>query len=246
MGCNTEQETITFDELGNSIKVKLMPDNSNDKYNQPINNGTFYDINETQKIGTILDFDEKGILLSSNTGDALWLIDDFDENLVDMQTMLPFYRNSTVFNTDGTITNYWNSEDSFTIEDGAIEIISQYGGKQHMQIAYETGSYYVIKSTMLSEASTYDSYAALNPYGYTSWYEYLDASDGKINQYDTAGLYDTSTMKVLRGDLDCQGDNCEQLNSSMIIDQNNTRLYVKSCDPFMGGTREETYTLISK
>lgn len=246
-GCNASQQVITFDNNGSSSDgtLTLLEDNATDEMSgQNIPNGTISDTHDVySKIGgTIVDYDEKGILISTGqvsdgtnnlVGDILWLYNDFQENLIDMQTMLPFHRGNTVFNTDGTITNYWNNETNFTIKNGAIEIIDQYGSKQHMQIAYDIGNYYIMKWSMLSEENPYDQWAALNPNGYTNWYNYLTDSVGKINQGDTEGLYDTSTMKYT---------NAYPNPIPMIIDQNNTRLYVKECTP-MGDVRESEYLL---
>lgn len=99
-------------------------------------------------------------------------------------------------------------------------------------ISYEIGNYFIVKSSDIPAFSEYDQYAALNPSGYTSWYDYLTATNGKINQYDTEGLYDLNTMTQDFG----FGP------SPIIIDQNNTRLFIKSCTP-MGDQREETYIL---
>jgi len=190
---------------------------------------------------TIIDNDNNGLILSridggESSASGVMINTSLTENLTDMQTMLPFIKNNTTFNLDGTITNYWNSETSFTIEDGAIIIPSMSGetyySNYHMQIAYEIGNYYIVKWETVSEENPYDQWAALSPFGYTSWYDYLTTTNGKINQSDNEGLYDLNTMTQDFGFGPSQ----------IIIDQNNTRLFVQSCTP-MGERREETYTL---
>lgn len=190
---------------------------------------------------TIIDNDNNGFILSRTDGgespaSGIMINTNLTENLTDMQTMLPFVRDNTTFNLDGTITNYWNNGDSFTIEDGAIVIPSMSGetyySNYHMQIAYEVGNYDIMKWETVSEENPYDQWAVLSPSGYTSWYDYLSATNGKINQSDNEGLYDLNTMTQDFGFG----------ASPIIIDQNNTRLFVHSCTP-MGEQREETYIL---
>jgi len=113
-----------------------------------------------------------------------------------------------------------------------------------LDIIQEIGNYYVLKFTDSTEDNPYDAYASLEPNGYVNWYNYLSTTNGKINQYDSEGLYDTDKMMVLRGDLDCGGDSsfCDKLNAPMIIDQNNTRLFVQELTP-MGELRESTFLL---
>jgi len=191
---------------------------------------------------TIVDSDDNGIILSrTDNGESpasgIMINDNINENLIDMQTMLPFYRGNTIFNTDGTIANYWNSETNFTIENGAITIAGLTGNTYYLnyqlQIAYEIGNYYIAKWSTISEENPYDQWAALDPNGYKSWYNYLSATNGKINQHDDEGLYDITSMMYT---------NAYPSPVPMVIDQNSTRLFVEELTP-MGDLRKSTYLL---
>ena len=191
---------------------------------------------------TIIDNDSNGFILSRTDGgesvaSGVMINNNINENLIDMQTMLPFHRGNTIFNTDGTITNYWNSETNFTIENGAITIAGLTGDTYYLnyqlQIAYEIGNYYIAKWSTVSEENPYDQWAALDPNGYKSWYNYLSATNGKINQSDDEGLYDIASMMYT---------NAYPSPVPIVIDQNNTSLFVEELTP-MGDLRKSTYLL---